>query len=327
MGTNLLVTFSMANCNTLSNWTLGTKANFYCSHNFKQPGKMFPILLLLEISVCHVQQSAMSLLWLTLNKTFAWTFIGQMCKTRSLQIVHMSIGSGVTEILNCISVNIFCCEEASKHLCVFSFFFDERTLSICISLGGGGGGGGWQKLGLRDLREWTHTASSIDWRQPCMADEPKRKSSFSPSSDTLSVFGVLRYVPIWYSQRKCQKKRSCYKAVQQNSTNRPCTPNQHRCSTNWAGDLTKWQGYMSQRSLKITEEQRKKLQNEEEEEEEIREWGQMTNKSHGPQVITKQQQLHKYQVKFFFQQHSDSLFHCSKREPKDSQAALLSFFW
>ncbi len=203
------------------------------------------------------------------------------------------------------------------------FIFYERTLSICISFRGGC----WQKLGLRDLREWTHTASSIDWRQPCMADEPKRKSSFSPSSDTLSVFGVLRYVPIWYSQRKCQKKRSCYKAVQQNSTNRPCTPNQHRCSTNWAGDLTKWQGYMSQRSLKITEEQRKKLQNEEEEEEEIREWGQMTNKSHGPQVITKQQQLHNYQVKFFFQQHSDSLFHCSKREPKDSQAALLSFFW
>jgi hypothetical protein len=63
-----------------------------------------------------------------------------------------------------------------------------------------------------------------------------------------------------------------------------------------------------------------------EEEEEIREWGKMTNKSHGPQVTTKQQ-LHKYQAKFFFQQHSDSLFHCSKREPKDSQAALLSFLW
>jgi hypothetical protein len=111
---------------TLSNWTLRTKANFYCSHNFKQPGEWFPILLLLEISVCHVQQSAMSLLWLTLNKTFARTFIGQMCKTRSLQIVHMSIGSGLTEILNCIWDNIFCCEEASKHLCVFLFYFLTR---------------------------------------------------------------------------------------------------------------------------------------------------------------------------------------------------------
>jgi hypothetical protein len=68
------------------------------------------------------------------------------------------------------------------------------------------------------------------------------------------------------------------------------------------------------------------LQKEEEEEEEIREWGKMTNKSHGPQVITKQQ-LYKYQAKFFFQQHSDSLFHYSKREPKESQAALLSFLW
>lgn len=147
MGTNLLVTFSMANWNTLSNWTLGTKAIFYCSHNFKQPGKMFPILLLLEINVCHVQQSAMSLFRLTLNETFACTFIGQMCKTRSLQIVHMSIGSGLTEILNCIWVKIFCCEEA-RSICAFFLFFWRENPKYLHQFGGG-----WAKFRVERFEE------------------------------------------------------------------------------------------------------------------------------------------------------------------------------
>jgi hypothetical protein len=33
-------------------------------------------------------------------------------------------------------------------------------------------------------------------RQPCMEERPKRRLSFSPSAETLSVLGVLRYTPI-----------------------------------------------------------------------------------------------------------------------------------
>jgi hypothetical protein len=40
------------------------------------------------------------------------------------------------------------------------------------------------------------TASSMVVRQPCMEERPKRRRSFSPSAETLSVLGVLRYTPI-----------------------------------------------------------------------------------------------------------------------------------
>jgi hypothetical protein len=33
-------------------------------------------------------------------------------------------------------------------------------------------------------------------RQPCMEERPKRRRSFPPSAETLSVLGVLRYTPI-----------------------------------------------------------------------------------------------------------------------------------
>uniref|UniRef100_A0A7C9ESF5 Uncharacterized protein n=1 Tax=Opuntia streptacantha TaxID=393608 RepID=A0A7C9ESF5_OPUST len=45
-------------------------------------------------------------------------------------------------------------------------------------------------------------ASSMDERQPCMDDSPYLNLSFSPSSDTFSVLGLLRYVPIRDESRR-----------------------------------------------------------------------------------------------------------------------------
>lgn len=40
------------------------------------------------------------------------------------------------------------------------------------------------------------TASSMVARHPCIDENPYRSLPFSPSSDTFSVLGVLRYIPI-----------------------------------------------------------------------------------------------------------------------------------
>lgn len=48
------------------------------------------------------------------------------------------------------------------------------------------------------------TASSIVDRHPCMDETPNLSLSSSPSSEAFSVFGVLRYTPIfnWFHRSK-----------------------------------------------------------------------------------------------------------------------------